>query len=78
MCHRMILVGRTLVQRGHSVMHILSDGTIETHTAALNRLLEQHGISRNDMFRPVNQAEDEAYRAQEKAIAYADPSEVIQ
>jgi hypothetical protein len=39
-CHRAILVARRLVARGIRVHHILADGTLESHPAAEDRLLE--------------------------------------
>lgn len=37
-CHRFLLVSRALAARGIEVQHILRDGTLEGHTAALRRL----------------------------------------
>lgn len=39
-CHRAILVARRLVARGLRVRHILGDGTLESHPALEERLLE--------------------------------------
>ena len=39
-CHRAILVARRLVARGIRVQHILADGTLESHPAVEDRLLE--------------------------------------
>jgi uncharacterized protein (DUF488 family) len=38
-CHRTILVGRALAQRGVELRHILADGSIEPHAALEERLL---------------------------------------
>jgi uncharacterized protein (DUF488 family) len=38
-CHRTILVGRALAQRGVELRHILADGRIEPHAALEERLL---------------------------------------
>src|ERR1700682_2174528 len=48
-CHRCLLVGRSLAERGLAVGHILHDGTIEPHTATEQRLLTLTGAS-NDLF----------------------------
>jgi uncharacterized protein (DUF488 family) len=38
-CHRCLLIGRALAERGVHVDHILADGTIEPHAATEDRLL---------------------------------------
>jgi uncharacterized protein (DUF488 family) len=38
-CHRTILVGRALVQRGTALQHILADGRVEPHAETEQRLL---------------------------------------
>lgn len=39
-CHRTLLVGQTLFERGISITHILSDGQVESHDSAIQRLLK--------------------------------------
>ncbi len=39
-CHRTLLIARSLVERGMVVEHILADGSLESHDAAMNRLLD--------------------------------------
>ena len=39
-CHRTILVGRSLAERGIAVTHILADGMLEPHDATMDRLLD--------------------------------------
>ncbi len=39
-CHRCLLVGRALAERGLRVGHILQDGSVEPHRATEERLLE--------------------------------------
>ncbi len=68
-CHRTILVTRELVGLGTEVKHILGDGEIETHQAAMKRLCKRLGI-REDLLRPPEELEDDAYTAQEEKIAY--------
>jgi uncharacterized protein (DUF488 family) len=48
-CHRCLLVGRALAERGFALGHILIDGTIEPHAVTENRLLEHAGES-DDLF----------------------------
>jgi uncharacterized protein (DUF488 family) len=74
-CHRTILVARKLVEQGIPVIHILADGTTETHEQVMSRLLQKLHIPEDDLFRSKQEALDEAYRRQGEAIAYATPSE---
>ena len=69
-CHRTLLVARELVRAGSEVNHILADGTLETHRAAMNRLCKQLGIA-EDLLRSPEEIEHDAYAAQEEKIAYA-------
>ncbi len=43
-CHRTLLVGHHLVERGVDVAHILEDGRLETQASAMDRLLAELGI----------------------------------
>ena len=74
-CHRTILVARELVGQGKEVSHILADGTLETHQAAMNRLCKKLGIG-EDLLRPPEEIEDDAYSAQEERIAYSNVEHV--
>ena len=42
-CHRTLLVAQALGVQGVAVRHIRADGTLETHAAAMDRLLVMHG-----------------------------------
>ena len=42
-CHRTLLVAQALEVQGVAVGHIRADGTLETHVAAMDRLLVMHG-----------------------------------
>ncbi len=44
-CHRTLLVGRALEQRGVSVVHILADGSTEQHEQTMARLVREEGLS---------------------------------
>jgi uncharacterized protein (DUF488 family) len=48
-CHRCLLVGRALAERGLALGHILVDGTIEPHAVTEERLLGRAGGS-DDLF----------------------------
>jgi uncharacterized protein (DUF488 family) len=69
-CHRTILVARSLVDRGIDVSHILSDGRIEPHDDAMQRLMRQLSLPEQDMFKSAQQILDEAYATRGAQIAY--------
>ena len=71
-CHRTLLVTRELIRAGSEVNHILADGALEAHGAAMNRLCKQLGIA-EDLLRSPEDMENDAYAAQEEKIAYAGP-----
>lgn len=47
-CHRTLLIGHELDTRGIDVTHILSDGRLESHTSAMNRLVSELGLGSDD------------------------------
>ena len=49
-CHRTLLVAQALQTRGVAVGHILTDGALESHAAAMDRLLAMHGDSKQGAF----------------------------
>jgi uncharacterized protein (DUF488 family) len=69
-CHRTLLVARALAVRGHAVLHIHADGRLETHAAAMERLLELTGVPKEDLFRSRDELLNEALLRQERQIAY--------
>lgn len=74
-CHRTILVARALEQAGADIHHIGPEGCIESHTAALSRLMRDLGINEDDLFNSPSDLRDRAYREQEARIAYERPQE---
>jgi|KBSSwiStaDraftv2_1062776.scaffolds.fasta_scaffold602770_2 uncharacterized protein (DUF488 family) len=48
-CHRTVLVGRRLAERGAELAHIHADGHIEGHGAVEQRLLALHGAAEPDL-----------------------------
>ncbi len=50
-CHRTLLVAPALEARGIAVAHILADGSLEPHGAAMDRLLDLQRRPREDLFR---------------------------
>jgi uncharacterized protein (DUF488 family) len=69
-CHRTILVSRHLASTGVHIRHIHSDGRLETHEAALGRLIQLHSLPDVDFFHSRDEIVAEAYRLQEECIAY--------
>lgn len=69
-CHRTILVCPALVVRGFEPRHILADGGIETHAAALERLVAEEGVGQPDLFAGAEQQIAEAQRRRGRDIAY--------
>lgn len=73
-CHRAILVSKALVERSVEVNHILPDGTLETHSQLVERMLRKWNLQGSDMFSPKEHRVQEAYRLQSDLIAYEDES----
>jgi uncharacterized protein (DUF488 family) len=71
-CHRTLLVARALAERGVAVDHILADGRLESHEAALERLLHLLGLPNENLFHTRDQLIAEALARQEERIAYVD------
>jgi len=69
-CHRTILIARELNNRGLEIFHILADGTMETHSDAISRLIKQLGLNEKDLFTTVEESRDMAYAKQAERIAY--------
>lgn len=71
-CHRTLLVSQALTAKGLSIQHIHSDGGLERHEDALERLLDIVGLPREDLFRSKAELLAEALAQQEDRIAYQD------
>jgi uncharacterized protein (DUF488 family) len=69
-CHRTILVARELRNRGIAVSHIRTDGALESHEAAEERLLREEKQDKDDLFWPRHRRLAEAYKQREHEIAY--------
>jgi uncharacterized protein (DUF488 family) len=80
-CHRCLLVGRALAERGVAVSHILSDGTIANHGAMEDRLLDICGRAGADLFASRAERLAMAYRERARKVAFAesqsDPSSPV-
>ena len=70
-CHRTILVGRSLVERGVPVAHILADGTLEPHDETMDRLLDSMKLPGGDLLQSRQELVEEALALRERRIAHA-------
>jgi len=69
-CHRTILIGRSLAERGVAVAHILADGTLEPHDDTMDRLLASMTPAGQDLFRSREEQIEEALARRENRIAH--------
>jgi len=72
-CHRCLLVGRALAQRGVRVGHILDSGKVVSHGEIENDLLALTGHDSDDLFAPRAQRLAAAYRDHARKVAFATP-----
>ena len=70
-CHRTILVGRSLVERGIDVAHILADGRLEPHDDTMDRLLDTVKLPRRDLLQSRPELIEQAFALRERRIAHA-------
>lgn len=69
-CHRTLLVGQALFERGIPVTHIHGDGTLEKHDDAIQRLLKIFKLDEPDLFRTNEEIVAEALLRQEQKVAF--------
>ncbi|MDE0193759.1 MAG: DUF488 domain-containing protein [Gammaproteobacteria bacterium] len=72
-CHRTLLVARALANDGFDVLHVLPDGTLETHDQAMDRLLESYDLdSEGDMFTSREEFLAQAVERQTQRVGHVD------
>jgi uncharacterized protein (DUF488 family) len=71
LCHRTLLICRSLRNEGMSIKHILADGSIETQAELEARLLMITRVPRDDLFMDHAQSLERAYDLQSEKIAHA-------
>src|SRR5487761_2515945 len=71
-CHRTLLVARAFDRKGIRIAHILGDGQLEDHRAAMERLLDLTRLPHEDLFRSRDELIDQAIARQEAQVAYVD------
>ena len=72
-CHRCLLVGRALAERGAQVSHILDDGSIVTHADLETKLLQLWDPNGADLFASRSEQLTAAYRARSRQVAFKEP-----
>ena len=71
-CHRSVLIARELEAQSIDVAHILSEGGLESHSEAMDRLLKEEKLDRGDLFRTREELVEEACARQEHRVAHFD------
>jgi hypothetical protein len=73
-CHRCLLVGRALAERGAQVRHLLPDARLVNQAAIEDMLLtlaRRHG---DDLFAPRAERLATAYRERARKVAFGSPA----
>jgi uncharacterized protein (DUF488 family) len=71
-CHRCLLVGRALAERGLRVSHILSDGSIVNQAKIEEVLLKRFDQNVDDLFVSRSERLAAAYRERARKVAYTE------
>jgi uncharacterized protein (DUF488 family) len=72
-CHRCLLIGRAISERGVHVTHILADGATMRQAEAEERLLELSGLCADDLLMSREERLAAAYLDRTRKIAFAEP-----
>lgn len=79
-CHRCLLVGRALAERGVTVRHLLPDGETLAQPEIEEQLLAMAGKHHDDMFASPAERLNDAYRERARKVAFAEappPSDAV-
>lgn len=68
-CHRTILVCKNLKKNNVKILHILQDSTLEENSATEIRLLKEHKLQLNELFRTPEEILEDAYQRQGEKMA---------
>jgi uncharacterized protein (DUF488 family) len=71
-CHRTLLIAPVLERAEVSVLHVHGDGTTESHSAAMTRLLALYDLAEEDLFRSRSELIDEACYRQQERVAFVE------
>lgn len=70
-CHRFSMVARGFALAGENVQHVLKDGSLRSHEALEERLLEKYKLSEATLFSTREERLSIAYRLRNKDIAFS-------
>lgn len=73
-CHRCLLVGRALAERGADVRHILDDGALVRQSEIEDTLLKLSGRTGDDLFAPRSERLALAYQEHARKVAFPEPA----
>lgn len=73
-CHRCLLIGRALAQRGVQVNHLLADGRTMSHSEAQQELLRLTGRDEEDLLMSLDERLATAYRERARKVAFQEQS----
>ena len=74
-CHRTLLVARALDEAGVAVVHILADGSLESHGGTMDRLMASFDLNPDgDLFRRREELVAHAIALQARRVAYVSKS----
>lgn len=69
-CHRAVLIAKELAELDKEVLHILADGTLESHFEAEKRIFHANKVPEKELFLSHDELRDMAYKLQGNRIAY--------
>ena len=72
-CHRCLLIGRALANRGITIVHILQNGGTVSHPQIEERLLEICDRNTDDLFATREERLAIAYRDRARKVAFVEP-----
>lgn len=73
-CHRCLLVGRALSDRGVEVRHILSEDRIVSQHQIEEQLIKECGHGGDDMFAKGRERLADAYRERSRQVSFREPT----
>lgn len=73
-CHRCLLVGRALTERGMAVSHILSNGSQISQSQIEEQLIQECGHGGKDFFAEDKERLIGAYRKRSRKVSFRDPN----
>ncbi len=69
-CHRGLLLGRYLFMKGMNVLHVHTNGTLESQDEMEIRLLRLWKMDKLDLFKSTDEFISDAYKMQSNKVAY--------